>query len=171
MKAAWYEKQGPANQVLTVGEMPDRMLGPEKSGFGSPLPASIPGTSRSDKIRSALAWRIHVSFRIVMARGMWMRWAAVSLPSGSDERSGVLDSIVPAIWNRSRIHRGAGGSIAPLPDGVSMEQAACLGIPGITPHRAVHVAGDVNGKTVLIQGAAGSVGTVPFSWRTVPALE
>ena len=23
MKAAWYEKQGPAREVLTVGEMPD----------------------------------------------------------------------------------------------------------------------------------------------------
>ena len=39
-----------------------------------------------------------------------------------------------------------------------MEQGACLGIPGITAHRAVHVAGSVNGGTVLVQGAAGSVG-------------
>jgi NADPH2:quinone reductase len=48
--------------------------------------------------------------------------------------------------------------VAPLPEGVSTEQGACLGIPGITAHRAVHVAGSVNGRTVLIQGAAGSVG-------------
>jgi NADPH2:quinone reductase len=48
--------------------------------------------------------------------------------------------------------------IAPLPDKVSMEQGACLGIPGITAHRAVHVAGAVDGRTVLVQGAAGSVG-------------
>jgi len=48
--------------------------------------------------------------------------------------------------------------VAPLPEGVSMEQGACLGIPGITAHRAVHVAGPVNGRTVLVQGAAGSVG-------------
>jgi len=34
----------------------------------------------------------------------------------------------------------------------------CLGIPGITAHRAVHVAGSVSGRTVLVQGAAGSVG-------------
>jgi len=39
-----------------------------------------------------------------------------------------------------------------------MEQGACLGIPGITGHRAVHVGGDVHGRTVLVQGAAGSVG-------------
>ena len=39
-----------------------------------------------------------------------------------------------------------------------MEQGACLDIPGITAHRAVHVAGAVSGQTVLVQGAAGSVG-------------
>jgi NADPH2:quinone reductase len=39
-----------------------------------------------------------------------------------------------------------------------MEQGACLGIPGITAHRAVDVAGSVSGRTVLVQGAAGSVG-------------
>ncbi len=48
--------------------------------------------------------------------------------------------------------------IARLPETVPMEQGACLGIPGITAHRAVHVAGSVNGRTVLVQGAAGSVG-------------
>ena len=39
-----------------------------------------------------------------------------------------------------------------------MEQGACLGIPGITAHRAVHVAGPVEGRTVLVQGGAGAVG-------------
>jgi NADPH2:quinone reductase len=48
--------------------------------------------------------------------------------------------------------------VAPLPENVSMDQGACLGIPGITAHRAVHIAGAVNGRTVLVQGAAGSVG-------------
>jgi NADPH2:quinone reductase len=46
----------------------------------------------------------------------------------------------------------------PLSTGVSFEQGACLGIPGITGHRAVHVAGPVDGKTVLVQGGAGAVG-------------
>lgn len=45
-----------------------------------------------------------------------------------------------------------------LPDGVSFEQGACLGIPGITAHRAVHVAGPVAGRDVLVQGGAGAVG-------------
>jgi NADPH:quinone reductase len=49
--------------------------------------------------------------------------------------------------------------VVPLPEGVALEQGACLGIPGITAHRAVTVAGSVKGLTVLVQGGAGSVGT------------
>ena len=45
-----------------------------------------------------------------------------------------------------------------LPEGISFEQGACLGIPGITAHRAVHVAGPVDGRIVLVQGGAGAVG-------------
>ena len=39
--------------------------------------------------------------------------------------------------------------VVQLPEGVPLEQGACLGIPGITAHRAVHVAGSVKGHTVL----------------------
>jgi NADPH2:quinone reductase len=46
----------------------------------------------------------------------------------------------------------------PLPGRVSFEQGACLGIPGITAHRAVHAAGPVEGGVVLVQGGAGAVG-------------
>jgi NADPH2:quinone reductase len=45
-----------------------------------------------------------------------------------------------------------------LPQNVLPDQGACLGIPGITAHRAVHVGGAVAERTVLIQGAGGAVG-------------
>ena len=48
--------------------------------------------------------------------------------------------------------------VVPLPETVSFEQGACLGIPGITAHRCVHVAGSVDGRIVLVQGGAGAVG-------------
>src|SRR5499425_2276677 len=48
--------------------------------------------------------------------------------------------------------------VAPLPTDVPLEQGACLGIPGITAHRAVHVAGSVEERTFLVQGGAGAVG-------------
>jgi NADPH:quinone reductase len=47
----------------------------------------------------------------------------------------------------------------PLPDAVSFEQGACLGIPGITAHRCVHAAGPVDRHVVLVQGGAGAVGS------------
>jgi NADPH2:quinone reductase len=40
------------------------------------------------------------------------------------------------------------------------EQAACLGIAGITGYRAVFADGSVNGLTVLVHGAAGGVGSI-----------
>jgi len=44
-----------------------------------------------------------------------------------------------------------------LADAVPFEQGACLGIPGITAHRAVHVAAPVSGRVVLVQGGTGAV--------------
>ncbi len=47
-----------------------------------------------------------------------------------------------------------------LPDEVSDEVGACLGIPGITAHRAVFADGDVTEKTVLVQGLLGGVASI-----------
>lgn len=47
---------------------------------------------------------------------------------------------------------------AHLPDEASFETGACLGVPAMTAHRAVSVAGDVAGKTLLVTGGAGAVG-------------
>jgi NADPH2:quinone reductase len=44
-----------------------------------------------------------------------------------------------------------------LPDEVSDEVGACLGIPGITAHRAVFADGPVAGRTVLVHGVLGAV--------------
>ncbi len=46
----------------------------------------------------------------------------------------------------------------PLPDAVSFETGATLGIPGLTACHAVFGGGEVMGKTLLIQGGAGTVG-------------
>src|SRR5213082_3881466 len=47
-----------------------------------------------------------------------------------------------------------------LPDEVSDEIGACLGIPGITAHRAVFGDGPVADKTILVHGVLGAVGSV-----------
>lgn len=159
MRAAWYEKQGPARDVLTVGEMPDPIPGPgevririatsginpgdvkkrsDTFGLGMAYPRVIPhsdGAGQIDKVGAGISsdW---------IGRRVWCFGAQSYRPFGTAAEF----TVVPM------------EKVAPLPDSVSMEQGACLGIPGITAHHAVHVAGSVKGRTVLVQGAAGSVG-------------
>jgi NADPH2:quinone reductase len=159
MKAAWYEKQGPARDVLVVGEMRDpipaegevriRMaasgINPgdvkkrsDAFGVGMPYPRVIPhsdGAGRVDQLGAGVPseW---------LGRSVWCYGAQSYRPFGTAAEF----TVVPVV------------QVARLLEKVPMEQGACLGIPGITAHRAVHVAGSVNGATVLVQGAAGSVG-------------
>jgi NADPH2:quinone reductase len=159
MKAAWYEKQGPPRQVLIVGEMPDPIPGPgelririaasginpgdtkkreDAFGVGMPYPRIIPhsdGAGKVDQVGDGISsdW---------IGKSVWCYGAQSYRPFGTAAEF----TVVPA------------AQAVPLPANVTPEQGACLGIPGITAHRAVHVAGSVNGRTVLVQGAAGSVG-------------
>ena len=159
MKAAWYEKQGAPREVLVVGEMPDLIpaagevrirvaasgINPgdtkkrdDAFGIGMAYPRVIPhsdGAGRIDQLGPGIPseW---------MGRSVWCYGAQSYRPFGTAAEF----TVVPV------------DQIAPLPEKVSTEQGACLGIPGITAHRANHVAGPVNGRTVLVEGAAGSVG-------------
>jgi len=47
-----------------------------------------------------------------------------------------------------------------LPDHVPDELGACLGIPGVTAHRAVFGDGPVTGQSVLVHGVLGGVGSI-----------
>src|ERR1700739_4876626 len=149
MLAAWYEKQGPAREVLTVGEMPDPVPNPGEvririavSGInpgdikksqdcfclGMAYPRVIPhsdGAGRIDQLGEGVPseW---------LGRSVWCYGAQSYRPFGTAAEF----TVVPL------------DQVAGLPESVAMEQGACLGIPGITAHRAVHVAGSVNGRTV-----------------------
>lgn len=159
MKAAWYEKQGAARDVLTVGEMdePQPLTGEvrirvaasgvnpgdvkkrqDAYGYGMPYPRVIPhsdGAGTVDAVGEGVA-------RGWIGRRVWCYGAQTYRPFGTAAEF----TVVPV------------AQAAPLPPNVSFEQGACLGIPGITAHRAIHVAGPVGGRTVLVQGGAGAVG-------------
>ena len=53
-----------------------------------------------------------------------------------------------------------------LPDHVSFEVGACLGIPVMTAHRAVFADGDVSGQIILVTGGAGRVGHYAIQWAS-----
>jgi NADPH2:quinone reductase len=159
MRAAWYERQGPARDVLTVGEMPDPVPGAgelririaasginpgdlkkrqDAFGLGMAYPRVIPhsdGAGRVDKVGDGVpsTW---------VGRAVWCYGAQSYRPFGT-----AAELVVVPVEQ-----------VAALPENASMDQGACLGIPGITAHRAVHVGGTVDGRTVLVQGAAGAVG-------------
>jgi NADPH2:quinone reductase len=85
---------------------------------------------------------------------------------GPDAPEGLLNRrvwIYNGQWERA--HGTAAGfacvpaaQVVPLPDAVSFEVGASIGIPLMTAHHAVQACGSLVGKTVLVPGAAGSVG-------------
>lgn len=159
MKAAWYEEQGAAAAVLVVGEMPTPAPGAgevrirvaasginpgdvkkreDAFGYGMPFPRIIPhsdGAGTVDAVGPGVAteW---------VGRRVWCFGAQTYRPFGT-----AADYTVVPLQN-----------VAVLSDSASFGQGACLGIPGITAYQAVHAAGPVAGKTVLVTGAAGAVG-------------
>jgi NADPH:quinone reductase len=159
MKAAWYEKQGSARDVLVVGEMNDPQpragevrirvafsgVNPgdvkkreDTFGVGMPYPRVIPhsdGSGTVDAVGDGVS-------RDWVGRRVWCYGAQSYRAFGTAAEY----TVVPL------------KQVVELPEHALLEQGACLGIPGITAHRAVHVAGSVNGHTVLVQGGAGAVG-------------
>ena len=159
MKAAWYEKQGAARDVLVVGKMDD----PQPSAGEVRIRLAFSGVNPGDVKKREDAFGIGMAYPRVIPHS---------------DGSGTVDAVgegVPREWIGRRVwcygaqsYRAFGTAaeytvvplkqVVQLPEGASLEQGACLGIPGITAHRAVHVAGSVKGKTVLVQGSAGAVG-------------
>ena len=159
MKAAWYERQGPPASVLVVGEMttPEPGQGEvriqvaasginpgdvkkrqDAFGVGMPFPRVVPHSDGAGVIQAVGGG---VSATRVGER-VWCFGAQSYRPFGTAAEYVVVPAEQAVL----------------LPDRVSFEQGACLGIPGITAHRAVHVAGTVDGRAVLVQGGAGAVG-------------
>ncbi len=159
MRAAWYHKQGPARRgaegrrhgrshpgpgevrvrIAASGINPGDIKKRQNAfGYGMPYPRVIPhsdGAGIIDLIGDGVAAEC-------VGRRVWCYGAQSYRPFGTAAEY----TVVPM------------AHAVPLPDEVSFEQGACLGIPGITAHRCVHAAGAVAGRTVLVQGAAGAVG-------------
>jgi NADPH2:quinone reductase len=156
MRAAWYEKSGPALEVLKLGELPD------------PVPG--PGEVRVRLHASA----VNPSDVKARAGGRKIMWERI-VPNS--DGAGIIDRVGPGV-EASRIGERAwvynaqwerpGGTSAqyvalpaalavPLADRLSFEQGACLGIPAMTAHRCLFAEGPIAGKTVLVTGGAGVV--------------
>ena len=159
MRAAYYERTGPARDVLTIGELP------------TPAPAA-------GEVRVQVAWSGVNPSDVKSRAGTRTKTLAFPRIVPHSDGSGVIDAVGEGV-DRSRIGERvwiwnaawgrAFGTAAeyvvlpsqqavPLPDGVDLEVGACLGIPALTAFHAIHVDGGVQDKTVLIAGGAGAVG-------------
>ncbi|SLM23354.1 NADPH:quinone reductase [Stenotrophomonas indicatrix] len=159
MRAAYYDRQGPADEVLCVAELPTPQPGPgevrvrmhmsglnptdlkARTGFSAPMPFPriIPHQDGAGVIDAVgdpeEAGRI--------GQRVWIYEAQYGRASGT----AAAFVVVPA------------GHAVPLPGDVSFEVGASLGIPALTAHRCLFADGDINGRRVLVQGGAGVVGT------------
>lgn len=159
MKAAWYERNGKAREVLTIGEMPDPKPGPGEVR----VKMKSSGLNPSDVKRRE------------GSRGQDIEFPRV-IPNS--DGAGVVDAVGSGVnenWKGKRVWvwnaqwgRAFGtcaeycclpeAQVAPLADGVDFAAGACLGIPAMTAHQALFSDGDIRNKSVLVTGGAGAVG-------------
>lgn len=158
MKAAYYERNGSAREVLVVRDVETPKPGPGEVRVK--LAAS--GVNPSDvKSRQGLARKI-----------AWPRVIPQSDAAGAIDAvgAGVAQSRIGErvwIWNGQwkrpfgtaveTIVLPAAQAVA-LPDRVSFAEGACLGIPAMTAYHAVALANPAQGSTLLVSGGAGAVG-------------
>jgi NADPH2:quinone reductase len=156
VRAAWYERNGPAAEVMQVGELPD------------PQPAA-------GEVRVRLhASAVNPSDVKARAGSRPIRWPKL-IPNS--DGAGVIDCVGAGVTShrvgaRVWVFNGqwdrASGTSAqyialpealavPLPDQLSWEEGACLGIPVMTAHRCLFADGAIKDKTVLVTGGAGVV--------------
>jgi len=160
MQAAWYERNGPAAEVLTVGDWPTPEpkenevlvrvhasgVNPSdvKSRAARPLtaPKIIPHSDGAGVIE-AVGPGVdpgRIGQRVWLWNGQWQR------PMGTCATHIALPSEQAVI----------------LPDHMTFDEGACLGIPALTAFEAVRwsrqFAGDLSGQTILVIGAANNVG-------------
>lgn len=160
MKAAWYEKKGPAADVLTIGEMSTptpaagevlvairasavnpsdtKGRGGARGNTAMPFPRIIPHQDGAGVIE-AVGEGVSASR---VGERVWVYEAQLGRPFGTAAEYAT----VPA-------HKAV-----TLPEGVSFEEGACLGVPALTAHRCVFADGPVDGQIVLVTGGAGAVG-------------
>jgi NADPH2:quinone reductase len=109
-------------------------------GYGMPFPRIVPHSDGSGVI-DAVGQGVD---RSRIGERVWVYGAQSYRPFGTAAQL----TVVPA------------DQAVQLPDEVSDEIGACLGIPGITAHRAIFSDGPVDGKTILVQGVLGGVGSL-----------
>jgi NADPH:quinone reductase len=159
--AAWYDRQGPAAEVLRVGE-----LHAAEPGLGEVrVRLSVSGASPGD-MKKRQAWLENpMAFPRIIPHSDGAGVIDAVGPDGDPARVGRRVWVYGAQSYRP-FGTAAQTTVVPdmlavdLPDAVSYQTGACLGIPGVTAHRAVFADGPVSGQMVVVHGVRGAVGSL-----------
>lgn len=157
MQAAYYEANGAAREVLRVGDIATPHAGPGEVRVKLATSGVNPSDVKSRQGSRKIAWpqlipqsdgagtideagdgvpTSRIGERVWVWNGQWQR------PFGTAAEYIVLPSV----------------QAATLPDKIGFDEGACLGIPAMTAHHAVVLAGAAKGSTLLVSGGAGAVG-------------
>jgi NADPH2:quinone reductase len=157
MRAAYYERNGTAREVLQIGEVDTPRVGPGEVR----VKLASSGVNPSDvKSRQGLTRKIAFPRVIPHSDGAGIIDAAGDGVPKS--RIGERVWVWNGQWKRAFgtaaefIVLPAAQAVA-LPENVSFEAGACLGIPAMTAAHAVTLGNVVKGTTLLVSGGAGAV--------------
>lgn len=161
MTAVWYDRVGPAAEVLQLGLLDMPVLSPGEVR----VKLRVVGVNPADVKRRG-GWNGVTMNHPRIVPGDDGAGVIVEVGAGVDPRR-----IGQRVWvYNARVDRPFGSSAThvtlperravPLPDGTSDDLGACLGIPAITAHRCLFADGPITGKTVLVTGGAGAVGSM-----------
>ncbi|MFM9939194.1 MAG: NADPH:quinone reductase [Hyphomicrobiaceae bacterium] len=159
MRAVWYKRTGPADEVLVVGEKPTPQAGPGEVRIK--LMAS--GVNPADgNRRRGQGYTMEAAFVIPNSDGA----GVVDQVGAGVTKHNLGDRVWLYNGQRNGRNRGTAAEwialdadlVTALPATVSFEAGAALGIPCMTAHCCVFGSGSVAGKTVLVTGGGGAVG-------------
>ena len=157
MRAAWYEKNGPAAEVLQVGDMPV----PEPAPGEVRVRVVASGLNPTD-VKARAGSRLMGFPRIVPHQdgaGVIEEVGAGVPASRIGERVWLFTVQWQRPWGTAAEHTVVPAALAvTLPANTGFAEGACLGIPAVTAHRCLFADGPVAGQTVLVTGGAGAVG-------------
>jgi NADPH:quinone reductase len=158
MRAALYDRHGAAREVLRVEDVERPEPGPGEVR----VRVEFSGVNPTDwKSRSGATPRPMDGFQIPHHDG-----AGVIDAVGEGVDPGRVGQRV-WLWMAAAANRWGTAAqwsmvpqerAVPLPEGISAELGASLGVPAVTAHRCLFADGPVQGKTVLVAGGAGAVG-------------
>ncbi|MGE0751182.1 MAG: NADPH:quinone reductase [Variibacter sp.] len=171
MRAAYFKEYGPAREVLQAGELPDPQPGPGEVR----VRVHFSGINPSDCNRRA-GTRDRPGYPLIIPHS-----------DGAGEIDAVGEGVPVSrigervwIWNAQRARPFGtaaeyvtlpSAQAVRLPDNVTLEEGAGLGVPAMTAYFSLFADGPLEGLDVLVTGGAGACGLYAVQFARLAGAE